>query len=108
MTTKADLNYVLGILNVNEDEHNRHLSAFECCNTEEERAAMIKNLTDRSKMLGNKASEGVNKGTAMTVKASKAAVELANASNILLSTVEPNAEGKIGVAEVEKALAKGA
>lgn len=105
MTTIADLNYVLGILNVNEDEWNRKLSAFECCSNEEERAALLAELTDRSKIMQNasKAAEGVNKGNAATVKATKAAVDLAKAQGVNLSSVTPNAEGKIGVEEVKAA-----
>ena len=105
MTTIADLNYVLGILNANEEEWNRHLSAFECCADEKERYELINSLTNRSKMTENldKSAQGVNKGTAATVKATKAAVELAQAEGVSLATVAPNAEGKIGVEEVKAA-----
>lgn len=49
----------------------------------------------------SKTAEGVNKGTAATVKATKAAVELAKAEGINIATVPPNVEGKIGVEEVK-------
>ena len=102
MTTISDLNYVLGVLNANEYEYNEHRQAFECCKTEEERVALIASLTNRSNMA--KAAEGVNKGTAPSVKATKAAAELAKASGIAIESVQPNAEGKIGVEEVQKAV----
>lgn len=106
MTTIADLNYVLGILNVNEEEWNRHLSAFECCSDDKERFELISSLTNRSKMMENtdKSAQGVNKGTAATVKATKAAVELAQAEGVNINTVAPNVEGKIGVEEVKVAV----
>lgn len=106
MTSISDLNYVLGILNATEDEWNRQLSAFECCQTEEERFALIKSLTDRTKMTKdiNDAAQGVNKGTAVTFKATKAAEELARTEGISLASVQPNAEGKIGVEEVKAAI----
>jgi hypothetical protein len=108
MTTISDLNYVLNVLGCNEYEFGTHKGAFEMLSGEEERASYIKSLTDRSKMLNtqSKDSEGVNKGTATTVKATKAAAELAKAEGVALSTVTPNAEGKIGVEEVKAAVNK--
>lgn len=108
MTTIADLNYVLNVLGSNEYDSRIHKEAFECLSEEQERADYIKSLTDRSQMLNNqsKDSEGVNKGTATTVKATKAAAELAKAEGVALSTVTPNAEGKIGVEEVKAAVNK--
>lgn len=107
MTTISDLNYVLGILNSTEYENEKHLINFNSCASEEERAQYIQQLTDRSDMLsGNKAAQGVNKGTAPSVKTTKAAAELAKSAGIPIETVEPNAEGKVGVEEVNKALAE--
>ena len=108
MTTISDLNYILNILEANEFDSRRHIEAFEDLSTEEERAQYIKSLTDRSQMLKNdsKSGDGVNKGTASTVKATKAAEELAKAEGVSLSAVTPNAEGKIGVEEVRAAVKK--
>lgn len=106
MTTITDLNYILSILNLSEYENDKHRVNFECCNTDEERADMVKALTDRSGMLsGVKAAEGVNKGTAPSVKTTKAAAELAKNAGVQIESIPPNAEGKVGVEEVNKALA---
>ena len=108
MTTVSDLNYVLSVLGCNEYEYEKHTENFICLSTEEGRLAYIKTLTDKKQMLQNesKNGDGVNKGTATTVKATKAAAELAASEGIALASVPPNAEGKIGVEEVKAATNK--
>jgi len=108
MTTVSDLNYVLSVLGCNEYEYEKHTDNFICLPTEEGRLAYLKALTDRTQMLKNesKSGDGVNKGTATTVKATKAAAELAASEGIALASVPPNAEGKIGVEEVKAATNK--
>lgn len=108
MTTIADFNYVMGILEAGEYQEKTLLATFSNLKTEEEKAAFLKKLTSMNdlKKQANKASEGANKGTAQTVKATKAAAELAAAEGVSLKAVEPNADGKIGVEEVKAAVQK--
>jgi hypothetical protein len=108
MTTIADFNYVMGVLEAGEYQQKTLLANFSSLKSDGERAAFLKNLTNMNdlKKQANKAVEGVNKGTAQTVKATKAAAELAASEGVSLNTVEPNREGKIGVEEVKAAVQK--
>lgn len=108
MTTIADFNYVMGVLEAGEYQQKTLLATFSNLKSEDERAAFLKNLTSMNelKKQANKASEGANKGTAQTVKATKAAVDLAASEGVSLKSVEPNADGKIGVEEVKAAVQK--
>lgn len=105
MITIADVEYVLGVIDANEEVANDTKEAFFALRSNDEKQAFLKGLTTVMKTKDG-TKEGMNKGTAKTVKATKNASEYARQEKIDIGTVEPDKNGFVTVEEVRKAVEK--